>query len=236
MKVEIWSDVMCPFCYIGKRRFEKALKQFPARGGIDVVWKSFQLNPGMRTEPGKNINQYLSEVKGWSLAQAKQANDYVTNMAKELGLTYDFDKAVVANSFDAHRLIQLAKASGKGDAMEELLFKAYFTEGKNIADHDTLLELAITIGLDPDAVKKVLNSNEYSDAVERDIYEAQQIGVRGVPYFVLNDRYAVSGAQASETFLGALNKAWGEWEKERPVLTDLTSDTAVVGTPDEECK
>ena len=236
MKVEIWSDVMCPFCYIGKRRFEKALEQFPARGGIDVVWKSFQLNPGMKTEPGKNINQYLSEVKGWSLAQANQANNYVTNMAKEIGLTYDFDKAVVANSFDAHRLIQLAKASGKGDSMEELLFKGYFTEGKNIADHDTLFELAITIGLDPDAVKKVLNSNEYSDAVERDIFEAQQIGVRGVPYFVLNDRYAVSGAQATETFLGALNKAWGEWEKERPALQDLTNDTAVVCTPDGECK
>jgi predicted DsbA family dithiol-disulfide isomerase len=236
MKVEIWSDVMCPFCYIGKRRFEKALEQFPAREGIDIVWKSFQLNPGMKTDPGKNINQYLSEVKGWSLAQAKQANDYVTRMARESGLNYNFAKAVVANSFDAHRLVQLAKANGKGDAMEEQLFKAYFTEGKNIADHDTLILLATAVGLDHDAVKKVLTGNEYADAVERDIYEAQQIGVRGVPYFVLNDRYVVSGAQAIETFLGALNKAWDEWEKERPALQDLTSDTAVVCAPGGECK
>ncbi|MEP7372645.1 MAG: DsbA family oxidoreductase [Chitinophagaceae bacterium] len=236
MKVEIWSDVMCPFCYIGKRRFEKALEQFPGRDDIELVWKSFQLNPAMKTEPGKNINQYLSEVKGWSLIQAKQANDYVTSMAKEMGLNYDFDKAVVANSFDAHRLLQLAKVNGKGDAMEEQLFNAYFTEGKNIADHDTLIQLATTIGLEHDEVKKVLNSNDYTEAVERDIYEARQIGVRGVPYFVLNDRYAVSGAQATETFLGALNKAWGEWEKERPALQNLNTSTEVICATDGDCK
>lgn len=210
MKVEIWSDVMCPFCYIGKRRFENALAQFPHKKDTKVVWKSFQLNPGMKSEPGKSINQYLSEVKGWSLEQAKQVNDHVTRMAKEVDLNYDFDKAVVANSFDAHRVMQLAKANKKGDAMEEQLFKAYFTEGKNIADHPTLIQLAAEIGLDAAVVKKVLKNNEYADAVEQDIYESQQIGIRGVPFFVLNRRYAVSGAQTTETFLGALNKAWGE--------------------------
>jgi predicted DsbA family dithiol-disulfide isomerase len=235
MKVEIWSDVMCPFCYIGKRRFENALEQFPGKDSIEVVWKSFQLNPAMKTEPGKNINQYLSEVKGWSLTKAKQANDYVTKMADEIGLKYDFDKAVVANSFDAHRLVQLAKVCSKGDAMEEQLFNAYFTQGKNIADHNTLIRLATDIGLDGDAVKRVLDSNEYTDAVERDIYEARQIGVRGVPYFVLNDRYAVSGAQATETFLGALHKAWREWEKERPAVQELNSDTEAVCNADGDC-
>jgi predicted DsbA family dithiol-disulfide isomerase len=235
MKVEIWSDVMCPFCYIGKRRFEKALEQFPAKDSIEVDWKSYQLNPSMKTEPGKNINQYLSEVKGWSLAQAKQANDYVTRLAKEVGLIYDFDKAVVANSFDAHRLVQLAKVNDKGDAMEEQLFKAYFTNGKNIAEHNTLIQLAKAIGLEERAVKRVLSSDEYADAVERDIFEAHQIGVRGVPYFVLNDRYELSGAQATETFLGALNKAWGEWEKERPAWQDLNTDTAAICTTDGDC-
>src|SRR6185436_3427447 len=102
MKVEIWSDVMCPFCYIGKRKFEKALEQFPQKDKVKVEWKSFQLNPAMKTEPGKNINQYLSEVKGWSLDYARQVNDRVTGMAKQIGLTYNFDKAIVANSFDAH--------------------------------------------------------------------------------------------------------------------------------------
>ncbi|MBL7740267.1 MAG: DsbA family oxidoreductase [Chitinophagaceae bacterium] len=237
MKVEIWSDVMCPFCYIGKRRFEKALAAFLHSGDIEVIWKSFQLNPGMKTEPGKSINQYLAEVKGWSLEQAKQANDYVTNMASEVGLQYDFDKAVVANSFDAHRVVQLAKTHGKGDAMEEQLFKAYFTEGKNIADHPTLIALATGIGLDRDAVKHTLESDQYADAVEQDIYESHQIGVKGVPFFVFNDRYAISGAQATETFAGALEQAWGEWSKQKPVLKDISSkDASSICTTDGECK
>ena len=234
MKVEIWSDIMCPFCYIGKRRFENALQQFDNKDSIEIVWKSFQLNPAMKTEPGKNINEYLVETKGWTLDYAKQMNAHVTKMAKEVGLHYDFDKTVVANSFDAHRLIQLAKASDKGDAMEERLFKAYFTEGKNIADGATLLQLGTETGLDPLAIQKVLNSSDYADKVEQDIYEAQQIGVRGVPYFVLNDRYAVSGAQSGETFLGALNKAYGEWEKENPASKNITSNDAVC-TTDGEC-
>lgn len=230
MKVEIWSDIMCPFCYIGKRRFENALQQFPHKDNTEVVWKSFQLNPAMQTDPAKNINQYLADAKGWTLEYAKQMNAHVTSMAKEVGLDYDFDKAVVANSFDAHRLIQLAKDHGKGDEMEERLFKAYFTEGKNTADHVTLLALGAEIGLDTETVQKVLAGNDYADKVEQDIYEARQIGVRGVPYFVLNNRYAVSGAQASETFLGALNKAYGEWEKDKPVLQDIGSDAAVCST------
>lgn len=210
MKVEIWSDIMCPFCYIGKRRFEKALADFPQRDKIEVEWKSFQLNPGLNAPAGQNIHEYLSETKGWSLDYARQVNSQVANMAMEEGLTYDFDKAVVANSFDAHRLIQLAKSQGKGDAMEELLFKAYFTEGKNIADPATLLDLGLTAGLEKEAIKTMLDGNGYADAVENDIYESQQIGVRGVPYFVFNDKYAVYGAQASETFLGALKKSWSD--------------------------
>ncbi len=233
MKVEIWSDVMCPFCYIGKRRFEHALAQFPYKEKIEVTWKSFQLNPSMKTDTGKSIHQYLAEIKGWSLDRAKQMNDYVTNMAKEAGLQYDFDKAIVANSYDAHRLLQLAKVHNKGDVMEERLFSAYFTEGKNIADHDTLLQLAMDTGLDPTIVKNVLESNAYADGVEQDIYEAQQIGVRGVPYFVLDDRYAVSGAQATETFLGALNQAWKEWQEENPVIKVPDSDVSTCTTAGE---
>ncbi|WP_338876706.1 DsbA family oxidoreductase [Spirosoma sp. SC4-14] len=210
MDVEIWSDVMCPFCYIGKRKFEQALSQFPHNEQINVVWKSFQLNPAMKTDPGKNINEYLAEVKGWSVEQARQMNDRVTAMAQEVGLAYDFDRAIVANSFDAHRLIQLAKTKGLGDAAEERLFRAYFTEGRNTADHATLLELGTAIGLDATEVQTVLAGDAFADDVNRDIYEAQQVGARGVPFFVLNRRYAVSGAQAPETFLGALNTAWAE--------------------------
>lgn len=236
MKVEIWSDVMCPFCYIGKRRFEKALEQFPAKEKIDIVWKSFQLNPAMETDPSKSITEYLAEVKGWSIPQAQQINQQVTDMAKAEGLHYDFDKAIVANSFNAHRLIQLAKANGKGDAMEEALFKAYFTEGKNIDDQGTLTQLAIEVGIAASQVQSLFTGSDYAEAVEKDIYEAQQIGVRGVPYFVLNDKYAVSGAQASETFLGAIQKAWGEYKKDNHVLTDLSDNTHVACNTDGECQ
>ena len=212
---------MCPFCYIGKRRFEAALEQFPHRNDIEVVWKSFQLNPQMKTDPTKSVNEYLAENKGWSIEQARQANEYVTNMAKEVGLQYHMDKAVVANSFDAHRLIQLAKSKGLGDEMEERLFHAYFTEGKNTADHEVLTGLGVSAGLDEQEIRETLAGTAFTEQVEQDIYESHQIGVRGVPFFVLNDRYAVSGAQPVDTFAGALNKAWSEWEKEQPRITTL---------------
>ena len=215
---------MCPFCYIGKRKFEHALSQFAHKDQVNVVWKSFQLNPDMKSEPGKNINQYLADIKGWSLDEAKRMNDHVTGMAREVGLSYDFDKAVVANSWDAHRLIQLAKQHGLGDAMEERLFKAYFSEGRDTSDPATLLELGTEIGLDAAAVEQLLQSNQFAEAVQRDIYEAQQVGARGVPFFVLNRQYAVSGAQQPETFLGALDTAWAEWEKVNPVAPTVTAD------------
>jgi len=210
MKVEIWSDVMCPFCYIGKRKFEDALSRFPQKDEIEVVWKSFQLNPDMVTDPKKNITQYLSESKGWSLEQTQQIQQNVVNMAKEVGLHYNFDKAVVANSFDAHRFIQLAKTKGKGDAAEEQLFKAYFIDGKNTDDQETLISLGVEIGLDATEIKQVLDGDAFTAEVKTDIYEAQQIGVSGVPYFVFDDKYAVSGAQPTETFLGALTQSFSE--------------------------
>ena len=234
MKVEIWSDVMCPFCYIGKRRFEKAMAQFPDRHKVEVVWKSFQLNPDMKTDPSKSINQYLSESKGWTTEQARQVNAQVTKMAEAEGLHYDFDRAIVANSFDAHRLIQLAKTKGKGDEMEERLFKAYFTEGKNTADHQTLAELGVDVGLNPEDVQNMLSGKSYTEEVEKDIYESRQIGVRGVPYFVFNDRYVVTGAQPSEMFLGALTTAWGELEREKEAIATAEAEGPIC-KPGEEC-
>lgn len=210
MKIEIWSDVMCPFCYIGKRKFENALKDFSHRDDISVEWKSFQLNPDLVTDPSKNTIQHLSESKGWTMDYTRQAISHVLNMAKGVGLNYNFDKAVVANSFDAHRLIQYAKSQNKGDHMEEALFKAYFIDGKNTADHATLLSLAAEAGLDKSAAEKVLGSDAFAEDVKKDIREAEQIGVTGVPFFVINRRYAVSGAQDSQVFLQSLEKAWAE--------------------------
>lgn len=216
MKVEIWSDVMCPWCYIGKRRFEKALEQFPQKDRIEVEWKSFQLNPDMKTDPDKSIVEYLAETKGMTVDHAEKMLDHVTGIAEEVGLEYHMDKTVLANSFDSHRFIQFAKKNKVGDAAEEQLFHAYFTEGKNTADHATLIDLGTKIGLDAAAVKSVLDSNQFAGEVRQDIYEAQQVGVRGVPFFVLDRKYAVSGAQQTETFLGALQQSFQEWEKENP--------------------
>jgi predicted DsbA family dithiol-disulfide isomerase len=210
MKVEVWSDVMCPFCYIGKRKFEHALQQFDNKDKVEIVWKSFQLDPDLKTQAGKNTHQYLAERKGWTLEYAKQVSQQVTTMAKDVGLNYDFDKAVVANSFNAHRVSHLASQHQLGDAMEEALFKAYFTEGKNIDDKNTLIELGTAIGLKANDIEEVLNSDQYAGEVKRDIAEAEQVGVRGVPFFVIDRKYAVSGAQPSDVFLSALNKAWDE--------------------------
>ncbi len=211
MKVEIWSDVMCPFCYIGKRRFEQALEEFEYADELDIQWKSFQLNPDMETDPDLNINEYLADTKGWSPEQARQMNQRVTNMAEEVGLEYNMDQAVVANSFDAHRLVQFAKTQGKGDNMEEALFRAYFTDGKNIADHETLVSLASDIGLDTDQAKEALTSDEYANQVKHDIQIAQSMEVRGVPFFLFHRKYAISGARETEVFLKALKQSWNEW-------------------------
>jgi len=233
MKVEIWSDVMCPFCYIGKRRFENALQQFPFKDQIEIEWKSFQLNPNIKYEPGKNINQFLAEHKGISIERAKEMNDYVTNMAAAEGLRYDFEQAVVANSFDAHRFSHLAAKHGKGDAAEESLFKAYFTEGKNISDRDTLVELGENIGLNKEEVKQTLESDNYANEVQNDIAEAEALGIRGVPFFVLDRKYAVSGAQSADAFVQALERSFTEWKNENNNLTTLEGQ---VCTPDGDCK
>lgn len=234
MNVEIWSDVMCPFCYIGKRKFEAALNQFPHKDQINVIWKSFQLNPDMPTDPNRSVLDYLAEVKGVSRAESERMHQHVTNIAREVELDYHFEKAVVANSFDAHRLIQLAKQHGLSDAAEERIFHAYFTEGRNTADHDTLAELGTEIGLDKTEIEQMLQTDAFTEAVDRDIYESRQIGVRGVPFFVINRKYAVSGAQPPETFLGALQTAWPEWEKANPNLVQLTAEGPVCG-PDGNC-
>lgn len=214
MKIEIWSDVMCPFCYIGKKRFDTALEKFPHKDEVEVEWKSYQLNPHLTTQADKNINEYLAEHKGISIEEARSLNEHVTAMAAEVGLTYKMDQAVVANSFMAHRMTHFAKTKGKQSELEELLFKSYFTEGKNIDDIDTLLQLGEEIGLDKNELKSILESNQFAEDVQKDIYEAHQVGLKGVPFFVYNNQYGISGAQPKELFEQTLQQAYDEWKKE----------------------
>jgi len=234
MKVEIWSDVMCPFCYIGKRKFEAALDKFPDKENVQVEWKSFQLAPDLRTRTDKNIHQFLAEHKGMSVEQAKGMNDHVAASAKQVGLVYNFDKAIVANSFNAHRFTHFAKQYNKQGEAEELLFRSYFTDGKNIDDHATLIQLGEEIGLDGAALKRSLENGNYADEVHADIHEASQLGARGVPFFVLDRKYGISGAQESGTFLGTIEKAFDEWRSKHPeIKMDVLEGQSC--TPEGEC-
>lgn len=203
---------MCPFCYIGKRKFEAALATFNNKEDIEVIWKSYQLSPDLKTQPGKSIHQFLAEHKGFSEEEARQMNHQVAQMAAGEGLTFNYDDMVVANSFNAHRFAHFAKSRGKQNEAEELLFRSHFTDGKNIDDIATLVELGKELDLDVVALRKSLESDDFAKDVKKDIREAIEIGVRGVPFFVFNRKYAVSGAQAAEVFKQTLEKSFEEWK------------------------
>lgn len=213
LKVEIWSDVACPFCYIGKREFEKALQSFPERNQLNIEWKSYQLDPDIVTDDKKSMSAYLSEIKGMPEDKVKKMHEQLTLRAAEVGLNYHFEKAIPANTMNAHSFSHFAKKCGKQDEAEELLFRAHFTEGKNIDSVDTLLEMAGKLNLDREELKKSLEEKTYFEDVRADIYEAFQLGVRGVPFFVFDRKYAVSGAQPDGVFTETIKKSWSEWKQ-----------------------
>jgi predicted DsbA family dithiol-disulfide isomerase len=218
MIVEIWSDLICPFCYIGKRRYEEALEQVGFRHEVETVYRSFELDPRAPVNPGHDVHEMLAKKYGISREQAKRMNDQVSLQARSVGLEYNLDDAVPTNTFDAHRLIHHAAQSGKMAEMKERLFKAYFTEGKHIGDREVLADLAKEIGLDRDEALAFLASERYADEVRNDEREAARLGIQGVPFFVINRKYAVSGAQPTEVFVRVLEKARSE---EQPAITVL---------------
>ncbi|MEY2196510.1 DsbA family oxidoreductase [Neobacillus sp. BF23-41] len=227
MKIEVWSDYVCPFCYIGKRRLEVALDQFPHRDKVEVEFKSFELDPNSPKNIGQNIHEVLGKKYGMSVEKAKEANQGVGQQAATVGLKFNFDEMKPTNTFDAHRLAKFAKTQGKEAVVSEMLLHAYFTESKHIGDIETLADLAEAAGLNRQEVVQVLNDKEaYATDVRQDESLAQQYGVRGVPYFVINQKYAISGAQPTETFMGALQKVWEE-ESPTLVLQDLSTEDDV---------
>jgi predicted DsbA family dithiol-disulfide isomerase len=203
LTVEIWSDVVCPWCYVGKRRFEKALAAFEHRDEVELTWRSFQLDPHASREREGSSAEHLARKYGMSVEQAEGTNAQMTALAASEGLEYHLDRTRGGNSFDAHRLIHLAADHGRQGAMQERLMRAYFTEGEPIGDLATLARLATEVGIEP-----LADGDAYADAVRADEALAAQIGIRGVPYFVLDRRYGVSGAQPAELLLQALEKAW----------------------------
>jgi protein disulfide-isomerase len=218
MKIEIWSDVMCPFCYIGKRNFETALDQFPDKENIEVEWKSFQLDPSLPEVATESQEDYLINHKGMSREQIQGMLTHVTEMAKQAGLEYHLDKSVIVNSQKAHHLIQFAKTKNLGNEIEERLFKAHFTEGKNLADNAVLTQLGKEVGLDESELQAAFTDDQYKYQMTQDIQEAQYIGVRGVPFFVFDRKYGVSGAQPPQAFLETLSKSFSEWREKNPEI------------------
>lgn len=216
MLIEVWSDIACPFCYIGKRRLQAAIARFPQRDDVRVEWRSFQLQPQLVTDASRRLNEYLATSKGLSMAQVEQMQAHVAAMGASEGISFAMDRVVVANTFNAHRLLQWAQSEGHGDAMKDRLLRAYFTEGANVDDRSTLQSLAAELGLDAARVASVLASDAFGDEVRRDIAEARQQRISGVPFFVFDQAYAISGAQPPELFDQALAQAHAEWRTAAP--------------------
>jgi predicted DsbA family dithiol-disulfide isomerase len=210
MKIEIWSDIACPFCYIGKRKLEKAIQRLPDSEGIELEWKSFQLNPTLQTDPNQNTLTYLAETKGWTMEQTLQMTAQVTAMGQEEGLNFSFEKTAVANTKRSHRLLHLAKKHNCQNELKEQLFKSYFEEGKNIDDLETLLQCAEQVGIPQAEAKRVLDTHEFEEEIDQDVYESRLIGVQGVPFFVFDRKFGISGAQPDEVFDRTLQQALDE--------------------------
>lgn len=231
MKIEVWSDIMCPFCYIGKRKLEKSIADSPYKDDIKIEWKSYQLNPDLITDPTININEYLATNKGMSVDQAKQMSQQVSVMAAQEGLVFNFDKSVVANSFKAHVFAHFAKKYGKQMEAEELLFKGYFKDGANVDDIEYLKSITLQLGLDAVELEHVILDGSLDDEVKMDIHEAKQIGVKGVPFFVYDRKFAISGAQPQELFAQTLNQAFEEWSSNNKINV-VNSENAQSCGPD----
>lgn len=231
MKVEIWSDIACPWCYIGRRRFENALAQFDHADQVEVTWRSFELDPNAAQHYPGTVADMLMERKGIDRQQVDMMHQHVTSLAAEVGLEYHLENSKVGNSFNAHRLIHLAAHHGLQSEMKERIQKAYFTEEKSFSDIDTLVNLGVEVGLDADEVRTVLAGDKYSTEVRADERKAQAIGVSGVPFFLFDEKYAVSGAQSTELFLTALERTWAD---ANPVIQLVSSDTDAAGVCDDD--
>jgi predicted DsbA family dithiol-disulfide isomerase len=210
MQVEIWSDPVCPWCYLGKRRFERALESFDHRDEVTVVYRSFELDPSAPPGATSPTVERLAGKYGMTAGQADDAQRQMEQRAAQDGLEFRMDSLRSGNTRDAHRLLHLAKAHGVQAELAERLHRAYFTEQASIFDHSSLTELAVQAGLDRDDVIRVLGSQEYGDAVDTDEAMAQALGVNGVPLFVIDRRYGISGAQPPEVITGVLDRAWAE--------------------------
>lgn len=234
MKIEIWSDFACPFCYIGKRRLEQALENFQHREDVIIQYKSYELDPNATSNHDKTIHELLAHKYQIPIEQAIAMNEDIGAQATQVGLEFRFDTMKPVNTLDAHRLAKFAEANGKGKEMVERLLKAYFSESKHIADHETLISLGEEVDLCPKEIKQMLEGCKYTKMVRDEEDQAKQIGVQGVPFFVINEEYGVSGAQPSEVFLEILEKIWEE-SKQRKNIKVFTKNRETSFCTDDGC-
>lgn len=213
MKVDIWSDTRCPFCFVGKKNFEKALRDFAHKDEIEVHWHSFQLDPDMKTDLSQNNYDYLSKIKGFPMQQIVQMHENLIQIGKSAGIDFNFDAVKVSNSFKSQMLVQLAKQKGKANEMEELLFEAYFIQGKDIDDTEVLANIGEQIGFSHEEIQQAIQSTELAQLVNNDLKEAAELGIYSVPFFVFDRKYAISGAQPTHLFSEVLEKSWKEFSE-----------------------
>jgi predicted DsbA family dithiol-disulfide isomerase len=232
LRIDIWSDIACPWCYIGKRRLEQALAAFPHPGEVEIAWRAFELDPSAPRvrDPSQSYAERLGKKYGTRTEQAQVMIDRMVDTAAKDGLEFRFDRIQSGNTFDAHRLLHLAHERGKQDALKERLMRAYLTEGQAVGQPEVLLPLAIEAGLDPEEAAAVLGSDRYAVEVRHDQALAQELGITGVPFFVLAGRLGVSGAQPAEVLRGALDRAWAEFVPPEPAdPLDSVADGATCG-------
>lgn len=214
MKITIWSDFVCPFCFIGESHLTQALENFEHAEEVDIEYKSFLLMPDAKYVPGKDYAETFAEMKGTPLKEAEAMLKQVTDMAKNSGVNINYDDAKLSNTFDAHRVFQYAKEQGKGNEFFTRFYAGHFSEGEVLSDIDTVTRLAKEIGLDGEKVRAIMENDDYTNKVNQDISEARTVGVQGVPFFVFNGKYGVSGAQPVETFSQVLEQVWDEEKQE----------------------
>lgn len=222
MQIDVWSDIACPWCYVGKRRLERALQEFPHADRVKVVWHAFELDPAAPPERDASISHAarLAKKYGMSVEQAQRRTDQLSETARGEGLSFDFEHIRSGNMFDAHRLVHLARERGVQGAVKERFLKAYLEEGALMSDHPTLVRLATSAGLEEREVTDVLSSDRFAAAVRADEAQAHELGINGVPCFVLDGRFAVSGAQSPEILLSALHQAWSERDQHPSELAE----------------
>ncbi|WP_277678371.1 DsbA family oxidoreductase [Gracilibacillus dipsosauri] len=233
MEIEIWSDFSCPFCYIGKMRLEKAVERYPKKLDILIKYKSFQLDPEAPKTTDKSIHEILAKKYNMTVERAKQMNQQLVDQAKGVGLHFHMDTLQATNTFTAHRVTKFAHAEGKEEQFVNNMFQHYFTHSSNLSDPEILLQVCKELSLDLEKVKQIIESSQFEQDVLEDIEEAKNLGITGVPFFVFNQKYAISGAQPVETFMQALERIT---EEENSNLKDLTPNKKRSFCEGDQCK